>query len=87
MHYFTSVSDSERVRGGQLPGSIPVMNAPGSDVQVGIALEVSETAQGAALWMLCVNGADLPGRWTLTDGRFQQKLSSRRIASERLDEV
>jgi hypothetical protein len=87
MHYFTSVSDSGRVRGGQLPGSIPVMDAPGSDVQVEIALEVSETAQGAALWMLRVNGVDLPGRWTLTNGRFHQKLSSGGIASERLDEV
>jgi hypothetical protein len=77
MRYFTRANTSGRVRGGQLTRLFPVLDAPGSDVQIGFALEVNETEDGAALFMLRVNGANLPGRWTVTNGRFHLHVPSR----------
>jgi hypothetical protein len=75
MRYFTSANTSGPVRGGRLTRLFPELDAPGSDVQIGFALEVNETEHGAALFML-VNGANLPGRWTVTNGRFHLHVPS-----------
>jgi hypothetical protein len=77
MYYFTSATTSGRVRGGQLPRLFPVLDAPVSDVQIGFALEVNETEHGAALFMLRVHGVNLPGRWSVTNGRFHRHVPSR----------
>jgi hypothetical protein len=76
MHYFTSAIKSGRVRAGQPPEMIPVLDALGSDVQIGFALEVNETEHGDALFMLRVHGVNLPGRWTVTNGRFHRHVPS-----------
>jgi hypothetical protein len=77
MHYFTSAIKSGRVCGSHLSRLIPVLDAPGTDVKIGFALEVNETEHGDALFMLRVHGVNLPGRWTLTNGQFHRNVPSR----------
>ena len=70
MDYFTNASRSGRVRCGQLPGSIGVLEAPDKPMPIGMASEIGRTEGGMAVWRLNVHGADVPGRWVIIDGRF-----------------
>jgi hypothetical protein len=68
--YFTNASTSGPVRYGQLPGSIGVLEAPDKPMPIGMASQIGRTEGGLAVWSLNVDGADVPGRWVIIDGRF-----------------
>ena len=55
---------------GQLPGSIGVLEALDKPMRIGIASEIGRTEGGLAVWGLNVDGAAVPGRWVIIDGRF-----------------
>ena len=68
--YFTNASASGPVRYGQLPGSIGVLEALDKPMPIGMASAIGRTEGGLAVWSLNVDGADVPGRWVIIDGRF-----------------
>jgi hypothetical protein len=70
MESFTNASGSGPVRYGQLPGSIGVLEALNKPMPIGIAFEAGWIEGGLAVWRLTVEGADVPGRWVIIDGRF-----------------
>ena len=70
MEYFTNASGPGPVRYGQLPGSIGVLEAPDKPMPIGMASAIGRTEGGLAVWSLNVDGADVPGRWVIIDGRF-----------------
>jgi hypothetical protein len=70
MEYFTNASGLGLVRYGQLPGSIGVLQAPDKPMPIGMASAIGRTEGGLAVWSLNVDGADVPGRWVIIDGRF-----------------
>ena len=70
MQYFTSDSGLGRVRYGAIHWRIGVDASPGNPQRIGDASEVGLTTTGLALWRLHVQGAEVPGRWILIDGRF-----------------
>jgi hypothetical protein len=37
---------------------------------IGIASAIGRTEGGLAVWSLNIDGADVPGRWIIVDGRF-----------------
>ena len=70
MEYFTNASASGPIRYGQLPGSIGVLEALDKPMPIGMASAIGRTEGGLAVWSLNVDGADVPGRWVIVDGRF-----------------
>jgi hypothetical protein len=70
MEYFTNASVAGPVRYGQLPGSIGVLEALDKPMPIGMASTIGRTEGGLAVWSLNVDGADVPGRWVIIDGRF-----------------
>jgi hypothetical protein len=70
MEYFTNASASGPVRYGQLPGSIGVLEALDQPMPIGMASAIGRTEGGLAVSGLNVEGADVPGRWVIIDGRF-----------------
>jgi hypothetical protein len=68
--YFAHISLTGPVRGGRLPGSIGVLEALDKPVPIGIASAIGRTKGGLAVWSLNVDGAEVPGRWVIIDGRF-----------------
>ena len=70
MKYFTNASVLGPVRCIPIPWKIAVTEAPRDHKLIGVASKVGRTKQRAPVWSLKVRGADVPGRWTVVDGRF-----------------
>ena len=70
MESFTNASGPGPVRVGQLPGSIGVLEALDKPMPIGMASQIGRTEDGLAVWSLNVDGADVPGRGVIIDGRF-----------------
>jgi hypothetical protein len=70
MEYFTNTSAAGPVRYGQLPGSIGVLEALDKPMPIGMASAIGRTEGGLAVWQLTIDGAGVPGRWVIIDGRF-----------------
>jgi hypothetical protein len=47
-------------------------DSSGYPMPIGRAYQFGKTADGLVLWALRVNGADVPGRFIIVDGRFIQ---------------
>jgi hypothetical protein len=58
------------VRYSQFPFSIGVLEAPDKPMPIGMAAAIGRTEGGLAVWQLTIDGADVPGRWVIIDGRF-----------------
>jgi hypothetical protein len=67
--YCTNASRSGAVHYQQLPSSISIFESA-TNLPVGIASQISRNDQGLAVWLLRVRGVDVPGRFTILDGRF-----------------
>ena len=70
MKYFTNASVLGPVRCIPIPWKIAVTEAPRDHKLIGVASKVGRTKQRAPVWSLKVRGADVPGRWTVVDGKF-----------------
>ena len=69
MRYFTNASRIGAVRYRELPSSIGIVDAA-TNQSVGIASQVGRNEEGLAVWLLRVRGVDVPGRFTILNGRF-----------------
>jgi len=69
-YFYPSTLIQGRVRSGEYPFAVGVLEAPDNAMPRGIALEVGRTADGLAKWKLKVSGCELPGRFIIEDGRF-----------------
>ena len=69
-YFFANASILGRVRSGEYPFAIGVLEAPDNSMPRGIAFEVGRTDDGLAKWKLKVHGTDVPGRFIIDNGRF-----------------
>jgi hypothetical protein len=69
-YFFADASIQGRLRSGEYPFAVGVLEAPKNSVPRGIAFEVGRTADGLAKWKLKVHGIDVPGRFIIDNGRF-----------------
>jgi hypothetical protein len=79
--YFSSASDKPRLKPGEIPFAIGVLDAPGALMAVGVAYPAGaiggvdrDTGESLgpleAVWRLEVGGEALDGRWVLRRGEF-----------------
>ena len=69
-YFFANASIQGRVRSGDYPFAVGVLEAPENAMPRGIAFEVGRTDDGMAKWKLKIRGSDVPGRFIIEDGRF-----------------
>jgi hypothetical protein len=69
--YFAHISAAGRVRYGQVPGSIGVLDAPDKPMPIGMANCAGWDPARLAVWRLTVEGADVPGRWVIVNREFR----------------
>ena len=70
MESFTNASGPGSVGFGQHPGSLGVLETLDKPMPIGMANCTGWDPAGLAVWRLTVDGADVPGRWVIIDGRF-----------------
>ena len=68
---FTHISAAGPVRYGQVPGSIGVLKDLGKPMPIGMANCTGWDSAGLAVWILTVDGDDVPGRWVILDREFR----------------
>jgi hypothetical protein len=71
MNYFTLASRKGFVGWRQFPFPLCVVESPEKSEMIGLAAEVGLTRNLRAVWQLQVRGLDVPGLFTLVDGRFE----------------
>jgi hypothetical protein len=70
MCYFTKASVKGPVGCIAIPSKIAVTESPREHKVIGVASKIGRTKKRVPVWSLEVRGADVPGRWIVTDGRF-----------------
>jgi hypothetical protein len=70
MEYFTKAQTDSTVPRYALPFMIDVFDSPAADKPVGKAVEVRRTADGQAVWRLIIENANVPGHFSILDGKF-----------------
>jgi hypothetical protein len=68
--YFTNASAKGPVRCIAIPWKIAVTASPREHKLIGVASKIGRTKKRVPVWSLKVRGADVPGRWIVTDGQF-----------------
>ena len=69
--YYAHISAAGPVRYGQVPGSIGVLDSPDRPMPIGMANCTGWDPDGLAIWLLMVDGDDVPGRWIIVDREFR----------------
>jgi hypothetical protein len=70
MQYFAGTNRSIGIHYDSTYWMISVNGPLANSQQIGEAAVVEITPNGVAIWRLHVNGAEVPGRWVVSDGRF-----------------
>jgi hypothetical protein len=70
MALFTTATKKGRVQYNQIHWTIGVGDSDSYPMPIGQANQVGKTTDGLVLWVLRVNGADVPGRFIIVDGAF-----------------
>ena len=68
--YFAHISHKGKIRYGDVPGSIGVLEAPNNFMPIGQASQAGFNLDGPAPCQLFVHGAPDLGRWVIVDRRF-----------------
>jgi hypothetical protein len=68
--YFTNISTKRKVRYGRFPFAISVIDSPEDYVPFGMAVSITSTDAGLAVWRLGIQEAEVPGRFVVVDGEF-----------------
>jgi hypothetical protein len=68
--YFTNISTKGKVRYGKFPFAVSVIGSPEVYVPIGMAVSVTSTDAGLAVWRLTIRDAEMPGRFVIVDGEF-----------------
>ena len=58
------------------PPTAGVLESPDNPTPIGQAIETGWTENGVALWRLTVQGAAVPGRWSIIDRQFIPQFKS-----------
>jgi hypothetical protein len=74
--YFTNISTKGTVRYGRFPFAISVINSPEDYVPIGMAVSITSTDAGLAVWRLSIQEAEVPGRFVIVDGEFVQLMDA-----------
>ena len=70
--YFAHISLKGKIRYGEVPGSIGVLESPDKPMPIGEALCVTWGENGIAVWTLRIAKEEIPGRWVIVDREFVQ---------------
>ncbi len=76
--YFAHISQKGKVRYGDVPGSIGVLEATDKPMPIGEAHCVTWDENGLVVWTLRIGKEEIPGRWVILNREFRpvQKNSS-----------
>src|SRR5271157_235780 len=69
--YFAHISHKGKIRHGDVPGSIGVLEAPDQFMPIGIASCRTWDGKGLAVWTLRIGDQEIPGRWVIVDREFR----------------
>ena len=69
--YFAHISHKGKIRYGDVPGSIGVLEALGKFMPIGEASCRTHDENGLAVWTLRVGKQEVPGRWVIIDREFR----------------
>ncbi len=70
--YFAHISQKGRVRYGDVPGSIGVLEALDKFMPIGEASCRTHDENSLAVWTLRIGKQEIPGRWVIVDREFVQ---------------
>jgi len=73
--YFAHISHQGKIRYGDVPGSIGVLEALDKFMPIGEAHCVTWDENGLAEWTLRIGKEEIPGRWIIVDREFRPKPS------------
>ncbi len=68
--YFAHISHQGKIRYGDVPGSIGVLEALDKFMPIGEASRRTVDENGLAVWTLRIGKEEIPGRWVIVDREF-----------------
>jgi hypothetical protein len=68
--YYTNISTKGKVRYGKFPFAITVLDSPDDFRPIGMAVSLTSTDAGLAVWRLTIQGWEVPGRFVIVDDEF-----------------
>ena len=68
--YFAHISHKGKIRYGDVPGSIGVLEATDKFMPIGEAHCLTWDENGLAVWTLRIGNQEIPGRWVIIDRSF-----------------
>jgi hypothetical protein len=75
--YFAHISQKGKIRYGQVPGSIGVLEALDKFMPIGEASCRTHDANGLAVWTLRIGKQEIPGRSVIIDREFRLMTTDR----------
>ncbi len=69
--YFAQISHKGKIRYGEVPDSIGVLESPDKFMPIGEASCRTHDENGLAVWTLRIGKEEIPGRWVIVDREFQ----------------
>jgi hypothetical protein len=70
MQYFADASTRDRVRYRKMPRVVGVFGSPDRLLMIGIGRKIGRAGDDIAVWSLRIGAAEVPGYWTIIDGKF-----------------
>ncbi len=71
MRYFAQISHEGKIRYGEIPGSIGVLEATDKPMPIGEASCRTWDDNGLAVWTLRIGKEQVFGRWIIVDREFR----------------
>jgi len=68
--FFAHISHQGKIRYGDVPGSIGVLESPDKFMPIGEAHCLTWDQNGLAVWTLRIGKQEIPGRWVIIDREF-----------------
>ncbi len=69
--FFAHISHKGKIRYGDVPGSIGVLEAPDKLMPIGEAHCLTWDENGLAVWTIRISKQVIPGRWVFVDREFK----------------
>ncbi len=69
--YFAHISQQGKIRYGDVPGSIGVLEASDQFMPIGEASCSTHDENGLAVWTLRIGKEEIQGRWIIVDREFR----------------
>ena len=70
--YFAHISHQGKIRYGDVPGSIGVLESLDKFMPIGEAHCLTWDRNGLAVWTLRIGKQEIPGRWVIIERRFME---------------